>query len=113
MSASQASCCGWLRSPHLRPARWNAPVGKFDHLCFCAVSVQSNRTVSFCPASRVARNAVAAAATFCVVGLLAAGDPAVARAAAVDGTAVGVVEPDVLDEHATASATVASATAAT
>src|SRR4051812_29029686 len=107
MSASQASCCGWLRSPHLRPARWNGPVGKLDHRCLCAVSVQSKETVSFWVSSSVARKAFAAAATFCVAGLLDARAEAEAEAPVeADGAVVVAVVPDVPDvpdEHAVAT----------
>src|SRR4051794_25850104 len=108
MSASQASCCGWLRSPHLRPARWNGPVGKLDHSCFCAVSVQSKETVSFWVSSSVATKAFAAAATFCVAGLLDARVEAEVPVEA-DGAAVVAVVAVVPEEHAVARSTTAAA----
>src|ERR687893_452956 len=96
MIARKASCCVWFRSPHIRPARWKATGGKFDQRCFCAVSLQSNDTVSFRASSSVARNAFAA----WTVAWTGAPATAVAGAPAdADGAVVVAVEPDVPDEH--------------
>src|SRR4051794_17238621 len=106
MIARNASCWAWLRSPHCSPARWNATGGKLDQRCFCAVSVQSNDTVSFCVSSSVARNAFAAAVTFWVVAL-----PVADAEADVDGTVLVAVEPEVPDEQAVATSRTVAAPA--
>src|SRR3954464_1646531 len=60
-TARQAFCWVSLILPIIKPACLNAPSGKFDQRCFCAVSVQSNSTVSFSVSFSVARKAFAAA----------------------------------------------------
>src|SRR5215210_8420052 len=83
MSANHAFCDGSLMLPHMRPARWKAPLGRFDHFCFCAVFEKSNWTVPFSAAFSVPRKALAAA-TMLGTGVAAA-------ATVVEGVAVGAV----------------------
>src|SRR4051812_22842825 len=74
MTASQALRCASVMLPHIRPARWKAPLGRFDQRRFCAVLLHSNWTAVFWSLLSVPRNAVASAAMFAVAVPVAVAD---------------------------------------